>query len=116
MAKQSIAKRCLAFATLFEAELLTELVLRYWSHPYAEVSSFRNDLLEAAVDVLKASSRGEQLMEDLKPQDMNFVAALWYAEWNSVTAGVDEKLKERRKWLETVRRSVPSCFVEKDRL
>lgn len=45
---RSIAKACLQMTGLFEAELLTELMLRFWNHPLAEDEDFRSSLLEAA--------------------------------------------------------------------
>jgi hypothetical protein len=48
----SVAKRCLAFSGLFEAEVLIELMLRYWGHPLATDKDFRESLLESAASVL----------------------------------------------------------------
>jgi hypothetical protein len=112
----SVAKRSLAFSGLFEAELLTELMLRYWCHPLAEDSSFRHELLEGAANVLRASIKGEKLIEDIPPKQMNFVAAIWYVEWNAVAAGVADPNGRRQAWLDLVRRCVPSCFCDPRRL
>jgi len=49
----AIADESLKYAGLFEAELLLELMLRHWSHPFASDANFRNELLETAVGVLQ---------------------------------------------------------------
>jgi hypothetical protein len=107
----SIAKKCLAFSGLFEAELLVELMLRYWGHPLAADPEFRNELLEGAAGVLRASVGGQQVMEDIPARQMNFVAAVWYVEWNTLNSGeAQEAQEQRRAWLDKVRQSIPSCF------
>jgi hypothetical protein len=109
----SVAQECLRFSALFEAELLIELMLRYWRHPLAENSDFRNSLLETAAAALQASLSGERLFDDLDPQNVNFVAAAWYSEWNSLGRGAEgdeAELESRRKWTEAVRHALPSCF------
>jgi hypothetical protein len=116
MAKKSIPARCLAMSGLFEAELLTELMLRYWKHPFADDGSFRQQLLEAAADVLRASDRGEKFIEDVPPAEMNLVAALWYAEWNSVNELTEDLAAERGAWLDSIRKAVPSCFCSQNDL
>jgi hypothetical protein len=116
MAKKSIPARCLAMSGLFEAELLTELMLRFWKHPFAEDASFRDQLLETAAEVLRASKKGEKLLEDVPANEMNLVAALWYAEWNSVAESTEPSSAERRAWLVTVRKAVPSCFCSQNQL
>jgi hypothetical protein len=117
MAK-SIAKACLRFTGLFEAELLTELTLRYWGHPCASDPDFRSSLLESAADVLRVSIRGERLFEDIDPHNVNFIAALWYSEQVALQEGGISKseLSERKKWLHQVQKSVPSCFCNPNRL
>jgi hypothetical protein len=114
--KKSIPARCLAMSGLFEAELLTELMLRYWNHPLANDESFREELLEAAAEVLRASIKGERFLEDVPPKEMNLVAALWYAEWNSVVDLSKKLSTERKDWLEKVRKAVPSCFCSQNHL
>jgi hypothetical protein len=116
MAKKSISARCLAMSGLYEAELLTELMLRYWKHPFADDTTFRQELLETAAAVLKAADKGEKFLEDVAPLEMNLVAALWYAEWNSLSELTDESLMERRTWLDAVRKAVPSCFCSQNHL
>ena len=112
----SVVRRSLEFASLFEAELLTELMLRFWQHPLADDRSYRNDLLEAATEALQHAANGEQLLESLSPESTNFVAAIWYAEWVAMPSSEAEDppdLHERRtKWLESIRRAIPSCFTD----
>jgi len=112
----SVAKKCLAFSGLFEAELLIELMLRYWQHPLAADNEFRNALLEGTAEVLRAAVAGQQVMADIPPKHMNFVAAVWYAEWNSLNLGAEDPRSRRRKWLNRVRKAIPSCFCTPDRL
>ena len=116
MVKKSIPARCLAMSGLFEAELLTELMLRYWKHPFAEDIAFRQQLLETAAEVLKASDRGEKFLEDVPPAELNLVAALWYAEWNSAAESTEGPTAERQTWLDSVRKAVPSCFCGQNHL
>jgi hypothetical protein len=116
MPRRSVASRCLALSGLFEAELLLELMLRHWGHPFATDSHFRTQLLEAAVESLKTSVAGKVLIEGIPPDQMNLVLAIWYAEWNSVNSGENEQVNERVQWLETVKRAVPSCFCDHDSL
>jgi hypothetical protein len=112
----SIARRCLELASLFEAELLTELMLRHWKHPFADDAEFRNDLLEASTQALQHAANGEQLLDSVAPENINLVAALWYAEWVAMPTSESEDAVEihqpREKWLEVVRRAVPSCFTD----
>jgi hypothetical protein len=112
---RSIAKRSLKYTGLFEAELLVELMLRFWKHPLAGDADFRHDLLESAAQALRAAVAGQQLIQGLPPEAMNLVSAIWYAEWSAVTNTMQGKPAEgkgRRKWLETIRRSLPSCFCD----
>jgi len=116
---RSIAKACLQLTGLFEAELLTELILRFWNHPLADDPSFRSSLLEAASAALRASIDGERLFEDLEPKNVNLVAALWYAESIAMSGeqgSNDPQLGLRRKWLDTLLRALPSCFCNPDEL
>ena|SRR6478609_10904879 len=116
---RSIAKACLRLTGLFEAELLTELLLRFWNHPRANDAQFRTSLLEGAAEALQASVGGEQLFEDLKPQNVNFVAAIWYAESMAVfereKLPIDE-LESRQQWLNTITKALPSCFCDPELL
>jgi hypothetical protein len=86
----TLTEKCLAFSGLFEAELLIQLMLRYWSHPLAPDDEFRNALLEGAADVLRSCIAGQQLMEDIPSDQMNFVAAAWYVEWNNLSNGAPD--------------------------
>src|SRR5262245_7270946 len=112
--ERSIAERCYALSGLFEAELLLELMLRHWDHPMAAERDFRNELLESAVEVLRSSIRGEELVEGVPPQEVNLVMAIWFAEWSSVSRESSENAEGRKRWLSTVRRSVPSCLSDQD--
>lgn len=114
MAK-SIATACLRFTGLFEAELLTELMLRFWDHPRADDDEFRSGLLESAAEVLRMSASGQRLIEELDPQKVNFVAALWHAESTSLAERGDipqEERTQREAWLKALLKAVPSCFCD----
>ena len=111
----SIAKASLRLSGLFEAELLVELMLRYWKHPWAADSEYRAQLLESATEALRAAAAGQRLIENLPPRYMNLIAALWYVEWNGLSSNKEGRAAERRareKWLGIVRRSLPACFCD----
>lgn len=115
----SIVRASLKLTGLFEAELLLELMLRYWSHPLADDRDFRNSLLENAAEALRIAAAGQKIIDGLPPRKTNLVAAIWYAEWAELDVTPDpdaENLEGRRKWLEVVRRAVPSCFCDPDQL
>ena len=116
MAKRSVAKRCLDFCSLFEAELLLELMLRFWKHPFASNPVFRNELLEIATEVLASSSRGTVHFEDIPPHQVNFVNAVWYAECNTLSSGERDRGGKRQAWLDAIRKAIPSCFCAPDHL
>lgn len=116
MAEPSIASQCLALSGLFEAELLVELMLRYWNHPFANDGAFRELLLEGAVESLRAAIDGKLLIEGIPPDQMNLVLAIWYAEWNGINSGENDHIEERSKWLESVKRAIPSCFCDQENL
>jgi hypothetical protein len=112
---RSIARACLGLTGLFEAELLIELLLRFYEHPLAKDADFRASLLEGAAEALRASVSGQRLFDDLAPANVNFVAALWYAESLALSSSSDPVASEgdgRRKWLETIPRVLPSCFCD----
>ena len=112
------AKRCLELCALFEAELLLELMFRFWDHPYADDKEFRSNLLESATELLMRAADldcEEVFIADMPTQEMNFVSAVWYVEWNSVQDDTEEK-NSRQKWLNEVRKSLPSCFCDTDLL
>ena len=109
----SIAKESLRMTGLFEAELLVELMLRYWKHPMAQDEAFRGQVLESAAQALRSAVKGQQLIEDVPAKKMNLVAAIWYVE--SVSLQADSQMSKteyqaRESWLQTVRRALPSCF------
>ena len=106
----SIAKKSLAAAGLFEAEVLTALLLWRWDHPLKDDAEFRHDLLEAAASALHQAIAGEQLIEPVPPAEMNLIAALWYVEWSWVSGGSEDPDGGRGRWLDSVRRALPSCF------
>lgn len=110
--EDSNASRCLAICPLFEAELLLALMLEKWSHPYADDESFRQEVLEAATELLQVASEescNEVFIEGLSAHDMNFVSAIWYVEWNSIQDATADR-QEREIWLRTIRQVLPSCF------
>lgn len=117
--KRSIAKLSLAMTGAFEAELLLTLMLREWKHPLADDREFAQNLLESAAEILQASVRGEQLVEEHSPEHMNLIAAIYLAESNNVSADVSIEVIERQnraEWLTAIRRSLPSCFCDPDLL
>lgn len=116
----SVASNAYRFCCSFQGELLVELMLRYWEHPFCEDRDFRNQLLESAADVLRASMGGECLLDGIPPDQVNFVAAVYYAESASTQSpsvrGSTEELEERLRWLQKVRSALPSCFCDQDDL
>jgi hypothetical protein len=116
----SVASLSLRVTGLYEAELLVELMLRYWSHPLAADADFRSDLLERAAEALRAAIAGQALIDGLPATKTNLVAAIWYAEWMSLgpenTELDPEIVSQCNNWLETVRRALPSCFCPPDLL
>jgi hypothetical protein len=112
----SIAALALQMTGLFEAELLIELMLRYWNHPYADDENFRQQLLESAAQVLEASVRGERLFDELAPQNVNVVAAVCFSETTSIVAEPTADSSAREAWVDQVKRSIPSCFCDPDLL
>jgi len=105
---------------MFEGELLTELMLRYWGHPLAEDTDYRNGLLESAAKAIRISMEGQELIDGLPPSEMNFVAAVWYAEWASLDSSAPEipaeELQQREAWLKAMRQAAPSCFCNQSKL
>lgn len=114
--RKNLARRCFAFGNLFEAELLLELMLRFWRHPFADDADYRNNLHSSAMEVLREAAKGRRFMQDVPPKQMNFVAAVWYVEWNSVTANSEDPAKRRRAWLQAIRKALPSCFCDPELL
>ena len=118
MTNHSIVDITIDFSGLFESEVLTELLLRYWEHPLADDKEFRNNLLEAATDALRYAATGRKLIDSLPAQKTNFIVAIWYSESVSIsTNDVDippDIMQERKAWLDRIKRSIPSCFREPD--
>ena len=106
----SIAENSLAAAGLFEAEVLTELLLWRWDHPLRQDAEFRNNLLENANTVLRRAVAGEQFIESVPSSEMNLIAAIYYVEWSLISNRDEDSDGVRRQWLDHVRRSLPSCF------
>lgn len=100
------------FCGLFEAELLVDLMLRFWKHPRAGDKEFVGFLVESTADVLKQSREGSKFVEGIEPEDMNFVAGMWYAEYCQVIDIHSDDKEDRTEWLASVRRSLPSCFCD----
>lgn len=117
--KDSIALTSLKFSGIFESELVLELMLRFWNHPFANDRDFREMLLETAVEALRASVGGSMLFEKLSPENVNLVAAIWYAEASFITEPDSSELQYlemRKAWLQQVQRALPSCFCNPDSL
>lgn len=112
------AKQCLAICPLFEAELLVQLMLINWGHPFAGEEPFRQELVESATELLMTASDEscrEVFIEGLPTKEMNFVSAVWYAEWCGAHDDDRERVL-RQKWLSDVRRALPSCFCSTELL
>jgi hypothetical protein len=80
----SIAEKSFQITGIFEAELLVELMLRFWDHPFADNREYRQNLLESAAEALRSSMSGIQLHPNLKPDELNLVAAIWVVESTSL--------------------------------
>jgi hypothetical protein len=115
--RPSVARLSLQLTEAFEADILVMLLLKQWNHPCANDTDFRQTLLEAASEVLRASIRHERLFEEISLEKANLVAAIWCAEATTSSADQSISSKERalrEHWLEAVRRSIPSCFCDPD--
>ncbi len=112
----SLPERSLAFCDLFEAELLLELMFRYWQHPCADDPEYRNHVLESAASVLAEAARGVIHIQDLPPEKMNLVAAVFYVERCAAAEPSESPMvaESRVEWLERVHRALPSCFCDPD--
>ena len=106
----SIASESLNLTGLFEAEILTQLLLWRWDHPFKDDAEFRNGLLEEAAAALQSAINGQKLFDDLPASETNLIAALYFAEWNALTTGSEDTEGLRQKWLDHFRASIPSCF------
>src|SRR5690242_4075474 len=102
----SIASRALLFTSSFEAEVFVALLLEKWHHPLSADAEYRHELLERTADVLRASADGEIVLQEMKPHDVNFIAALWYAEWATLQSseGDETERQARDTWLNGMRR------------
>ncbi len=111
----AVVDDALQFCSMFEAEVLLELMLRYWKHPSATDSTFRNDLLEKSTEGLNIEKSRTPVLAGLPSEEMNFVAAVWYAEWSAVESAFVRipapEAEARRDWLDAIRHALPSCFV-----
>lgn len=115
----SNAEESYRLTCLYEAELLVELMLRYWEHPFANDENYRQNLLESAAEVLQSSIDGIQLHPKLKPDEMNLVAAIWFAESTSLQTNRPQQASEtsaREDWLRKIEKHLPSCFCSPDDL
>jgi hypothetical protein len=106
----SIAEKCLGFTGLFEAEVLTQLLLWRWDHPLKNDQEFCNDLLEGAAAALRGAVEGQKLFDDLPAAETSLLAAIYYVEWSTLNAGAKDTDGQRRKWLVRFRAAIPSCF------
>jgi|ERR1700722_2584846 len=111
---KSIAKLSLQMTGLFEAEVFVRLMLWRWNHPYADDKEYANSLLEGAAEALRQACDGGRVIEDIPAAKLNFVAAVWYAEYCAIQdSDEDPKRRRARKvWLNSVRHALPSCFCD----
>ena len=111
---KSIAEKSLELTSLFEAELLVQLMLWRWEHPLANDKEFANDLLEDASAALRDATQGQELIQGVPPPSLNFVAAVWYAEQCALDSGGGDPAinQARHAWLTALRRALPSCFCD----
>jgi hypothetical protein len=112
----SVARRCLELASLFEAELLTELMLRYWKYPLADAPDFRSDLLEAATQALQYAVYGGRLFDSLSPRIRTWLSRSGMPSGQRCVLAQRRIrarfTKQRERWLENVKRAIPSCFMD----
>lgn len=115
---RTTARQSLSICSLFESEVLTELMLRYWQHPLADDKEFREQLLETATEVLRSAAeapQGNVFIKGLPTAELNLVAAIWYVE-NCALSDAQrdgrEDIAGREQWLTLVRRALPSCFCD----
>lgn len=104
--------KAIIFCGAFEAELLVMLMMHHWDHPQKGDEEAANVIVEVAAEVLNRAKSGEQFIEDVPAESMNFVAAVWYAELCQAEGSTDPETPFRRAWLDCVRRALPSCFCD----
>jgi hypothetical protein len=111
---KTTAEKCLEITSLFEAEAFVWLMLEVFNHPFAGDADFANGLLEDASGALRLALLGDQLIEGVPANSLNFIAAVWYAEHCALAiANSDSAIIEKRKaWLVAVRQKWPSCFCD----
>ena len=112
----SIAQMSLTVAGLFEAEVLTQLLLWRWDHPLRDDAEFRNNLLEDAAAALRRAVSGERLFESVPAAQTNLIAAIYYAEWSALSDRGEDPDGARSRWLDHLRQSLPSCFCAQEDL
>lgn len=115
----TISEESFRFSNLFEAELLLELMLRFWQHPLAHDREFRNNLIESASGILRSATEGHEVASEIPVDRVNFVLAVWIAEKNMLDMDAEvptEQRTARLLWLDVVRRVVPSCFCNPEEL
>ena len=71
---ENTAGHCFAFCSLFESEILLQLILEKWNHPLSSDEGFRQDILEAAAALLETASHehcSEIFIEGIPANQMN---------------------------------------------
>lgn len=115
--RPTTAQGCYQMTGLFEAEVLTRLLLRQFGHPLAEDKEFPNDLLERAAEMLRAAVDGGVQIEGVAAHETNLVAALCEAESRMLHApGAVPQGAQRSHWVKAIRRAFPSCFAPQNSL
>jgi hypothetical protein len=111
---KTTVEKCFDMTSLFEAEVLVQLMLARWEHPSSDDPDFASDLLEGASQILRESMGGEEVLEGVPPEDVSLITAIWCAEHRAVDPGRDDpdSLAARKAWLKSVRRALPSCFCD----
>lgn len=109
---ETTAARSWLLACSFEGELLLQLLLEKWHHPFAAEKEFAERLLEAAADVLHCAtfdSKASEFIQGLPVHHMNFVAAIWYVERLEL-AHDPTQVELRQGWLDQLQSTLPGCF------
>ena len=107
------------FVACSRQRYLLELMFRYWDHPLAADSEYRDAVLESTTSVLDASINGQCFFEELDCRDVNFVAAVYFAEAMNPLEESAEAMPslahQQAQWMERVRKALPSCFCPPQR-